>query len=223
MQSVRIYKFFIYCQKLFFSGIFILLPLISNSQCLEVATHTKISDTRGYFTGSLSGNDRFGTAEYLGDLDGDGIGDLIIGARRDDDGGSNRGASYVVFLDKYGRAKSHQKISDTQGGFTGILNNGDEFCGSVGLIGDLNSDGNIEVMAGAQYDDDGGLNRGAFYILSLKPDGTVKSNIKISDTQGGFGGILSAPHSRLPFLSNLTTIPCVPTKAYPLSEVTISA
>ncbi len=35
----------------------------------------------------------------LGDLDGDGVGDLAVGAIANDDGGSNRGAVWVLFLD----------------------------------------------------------------------------------------------------------------------------
>ena len=35
----------------------------------------------------------------LGDLDGDGVGDLAVGALGDDDGGSARGAVWVLFLD----------------------------------------------------------------------------------------------------------------------------
>ena len=56
----------------------------------------------------------------LGDLDGDGVGDLAVGAPRDDDGGTDRGAVWVLFLNTDGTVKSHQKISDTEGGFTGI-------------------------------------------------------------------------------------------------------
>ena len=77
----------------------------------------------------------------LGDLDGDGVGDLAVGATGDDDGGVNRGAVWVLFLKKNGKVKSHQKISDTQGGFTGILDNGDWFGSSVASLGDLNGDG----------------------------------------------------------------------------------
>ena len=36
---------------------------------------------------------------------------------------------------------SHQKISDTQGGFTGTLEDSDEFGNSVAALGDLDSDG----------------------------------------------------------------------------------
>jgi len=39
----------------------------------------------------------------LGDLDGDGVGDLAVGALGDDDGGSERGAVWILFLDGDGQ------------------------------------------------------------------------------------------------------------------------
>ena len=54
------------------------------------------------------------------------MGDLAVGADRDDDGGFDRGAVWVLFLNTDGTVKSHQKISDTQGNFTGILDDSDE-------------------------------------------------------------------------------------------------
>ena len=35
----------------------------------------------------------------MGDLDGDGAVDLAVGAREDDDGGTDRGAVWILFLD----------------------------------------------------------------------------------------------------------------------------
>ncbi len=35
----------------------------------------------------------------MGDLDGDGVGDLAVGAHGDDDGGPLRGAVWMLFLD----------------------------------------------------------------------------------------------------------------------------
>ena len=65
-----------------------------------VLSHQKISDTQGGFTGILDFQDRFGSsAASLGDLDGDGVGDLAAAAVFDDDGGFNRGAVWVLFLD----------------------------------------------------------------------------------------------------------------------------
>ena len=102
-----------------------------------VLSHQKISSTEGNFTGILDNGDFFGTsAAALGDLDGDGVDDIAVGAIRDDDGGLWRGAVWVLFLNTDGTVKSHQKISDTEGGFTGTLDNEDEFGLSVASLGE---------------------------------------------------------------------------------------
>ena len=156
-----------------------------------VRSHQKISDTQGGFTGILGDSDLFGeSVASLGDLDGDGVGDMAVSAVWDDDGGTDRGAVWVLFLYADGTVRSHQKISSTQGGFTGPLTNFDHFGGSLSSLGDLDGDGVVDLAVGASGDDDGGANRGAVWILYLNADGTVKSHQKISSTQGGFTGTL---------------------------------
>ena len=160
-----------------------------------VLSHQKISDTEGGFTGILDNFDWFGVSvASLGDLDGDGVGDIAVGATLDDDGGgvpfADRGAVWVLFLNTDGTVKGHQKISDTQGGFTGILNDSDTFAFELASLGDLDGDGVGDLAVGTLGDGDGGLDRGAVWILFLNSDGTVKSEQKISDTQGGFMGVL---------------------------------
>ena len=156
-----------------------------------VKSHQKISLTDGGFKGTLEDLDLFGSStDSLGDLDGDGVGDLAVGAIWDDDGGTTRGAVWVLFLNTDGTVKSHQKISDTQGGFTGILDNNDLFGHSVASLGDLDNDGVGDMAVGAVFDFDGGQFRGAVWVLFLNMDGTVKSHQKISDIQGGFTGTL---------------------------------
>ena len=156
-----------------------------------VLAHQKISDTAGGFTGTLDDGDNFGWAvASLGDLDGDGIEDIAVGALWDDDGGSNRGAVWILFLNTNGTVKSHQKISATEGGFTGTLDDFDRFGSSVAGLGDLDGDGIEDIAVGAIDDDDGGFNRGAVWVLFLNTDGTVSSHQKISSTEGGFTGTL---------------------------------
>ena len=79
-----------------------------------------------------------------------------------------------------GTVLGHQKISDTEGGFTGALDENDFFGVGVASLGDLDGDGVVDLAVGAYFDDDGGLNRGAVWILFLYADGTVKSQQKIT-------------------------------------------
>ncbi|MEZ6059031.1 MAG: SdrD B-like domain-containing protein [Planctomycetaceae bacterium] len=156
-----------------------------------VTSDTRISNTAGSFTAVLENFDQFGAAvTSVGDLDHDGIPDLVVGAPGDDDGGPSRGAVYVLFLNADGSVRSHQKISDSEGGFGGVLGHGDEFGRSLAKLGDLNGDQVVDIVAGAPGDDDGGTDRGAVYTLFLNPDGSVKSAGKIGDASGPFAGSL---------------------------------
>ncbi len=150
-----------------------------------VADEQKVSSASGSLTGPLADDDRFGEdVAPIGDIDGDGVNDIVVGARNDDDGGSDRGAAYVLFLNTNGTVKAEQKISDTQGGFAATLDNSDYFGRSVAGIGDIDGDGTPDIAVGANGDDDGGSDRGAVYVLFLNTNGTVKAEQKISDTQG---------------------------------------
>ena len=76
---------------------------------------SKISSTQGGFNGTLANSDRFGVATAsLGDLDGDGVTDLAVGAYFDNDGGSNRGAVWILFLNtngtEIGRASCRERV-----------------------------------------------------------------------------------------------------------------
>jgi flagellar hook capping protein FlgD len=145
--------------------------------------------------GQIDDGDELGdSVANLGDLDGPGpsVVALAVGAVNDDDGGAHRGAVYILFLNAAGSVLSYQKISLTQGGFIGTLDQGDELGGAVTSLGDLDGPGpsKIAIAVGAAHDDDGGLDRGAIYILFLNSAGMVLSQQKISDTEGNFTGTL---------------------------------
>ena len=130
----------------------------------------------------------------LQDLDGAGPSGraLAIGAVFDDDGGTDRGAVWITFLSDTGLVLSHQKISTTSGSLGVTLDQGDEFGGSLENLGDMDAAGaGVATLAvSATGDDDGGLDRGAVYLLHLTSAGTVSSSSKISNTAGTFGATL---------------------------------
>lgn len=171
--------------------------LVSANDCrdktytIDVISLQKISDTAGNFNGTLADGDQFGSAvAVIGDLNFDGISDLTVGAPLDDDGGTDRGAAWVLLINNDGSVSFESKISDTAGNFTGGLDDGDRFGSSVAEIGDMNLDGALDIAVGAPLDDDGGTDRGAVWILFLTDSGSVIVAQKISATAGNFPGIL---------------------------------
>ena len=70
-----------------------------------VLSHQKISDKQGGFTGPLEDADGFGQSlESLGDLDGDGVPEVAVGAFFDGD--THHGAVWILFLNTNGTVKS---------------------------------------------------------------------------------------------------------------------
>ncbi|MBI84818.1 MAG: hypothetical protein CMJ81_16620 [Planctomycetaceae bacterium] len=149
---------------------------------------------------ALSDRDGFGhSLAGLGDLDGDGVADLAVGADGDDTGGFWRGAVHVLLMKPDGTAKSTIKIASGSGGGPS-LSTGDRFGSSVAAIGDLDGDAVIDLAVGAQGDDGAGSDRGAVHVLLMKPDGTAKSSTRIASGDGptvsnfdGFGSSVAAP------------------------------
>ncbi|MCB1760587.1 MAG: DUF4347 domain-containing protein, partial [Gammaproteobacteria bacterium] len=168
------------------------LPLSVATDGIVAATQKLSAATVAGLATVLDDEDRFGASvASIGDIDGDGVVDVAVGARSDDDGGSNRGAVHILFLNADGTVKAQQKISDTTGGLSAVLDDDDAFGRALAGIGDIDGDGINDIAVGANYDDDGGNDRGAVYILFLNSDGTVRAEQKISASAGGMSDPLS--------------------------------
>lgn len=153
-------------------------PVASQSSLiLSPDGFVKIEQGSGGFFATLDPGDRFSRDhDAAGDINGDGTIDLVVGARSDDDGATDAGAVYILFMNSDGTVQSHQKISMLEGGFTDTLNAGNFFGYGVAGIGDYDGDGIPDIAASAPVPP----NR-ALYIIFLNANGTVKSLVKNSN------------------------------------------
>ncbi|WP_299257578.1 T9SS type A sorting domain-containing protein [uncultured Aquimarina sp.] len=151
--------------------------LSQNTNLYGPESFISISEGEGGFNAVLEGGDRFSRDhDVVGDINNDGVLDLVVGARSDDDGETDAGAVYILFMNSDGTVSTHQKISMLEGGFNEILTEGNFFGYGVAGIGDYNDDSipDIAVSAPTQSNN-------ALYIIHLNRDGTVKNFVKNSN------------------------------------------
>lgn len=135
----------------------------------------KIEEGSGGFTAGLESGDRFSRDhDVAGDINGDGVLDLVIGARSDDDGATDAGAVYILFMNTDGTVQSNQKISMLEGGFNETLIESNFFGYGVAGIGDYNNDGIPDIAVSSALSS----TSNALYIIHLNANGTVKSYVK---------------------------------------------
>jgi len=152
----------------------------------SVKSFQRIREGEGGFPDTLEPNDNFGTVASGGDFDGDEVPDLLVGAPRHDAAGLDTGAVWILLLTSAGTVKESQKITSGVGGFLGDVDPGDEFGWDVATLTDLDGNGARDIAVSAFKDDDGGLDRGAIWILFLNTGLTVDGFQKISDLEGNF-------------------------------------
>ncbi|CAB5498340.1 beta strand repeat-containing protein [Bathymodiolus thermophilus thioautotrophic gill symbiont] len=147
---------------------------------------TIANSTKGFTIVSDSVNDSGQmVVSSTGDVNGDGLDDLIIGIQSaDPDNRSRAGKSYVVFGKTTGTVVDLNIIASGTGGF--VINGevaNDRSGSSVSNAGDVNGDGLDDLIIGANYASD---YKGKTYVVFGTTDTTAIELSAIASGTGGF-------------------------------------
>jgi hypothetical protein len=124
------------------------------------------------FTGEVVADRSGYSVAPAGDVDGDGLDDILIGADHNDDGGEDAGKGYLYFGATIASGGAFD-LASADAAFVGEAA-GDQ-AGAVGPAGDVDGDGLSDVLIGAMYNDDGDGDAGKvslFFGATIASGGT---------------------------------------------------
>ena len=143
--------------------------------------------TEGFLINGLTAGDYSGNSvELVSDINGDGLADILVGAKGSDASGDASGRAYVVFGKTDNAAVQLSAVAAGSGGF--VINGqttGDQAGYSVAALGDLNADGLADYLVGARQADSHGSNSGRAYVVFGRSD---TQPIDLSAVAAGVGG-----------------------------------
>ncbi|MCW2412725.1 MULTISPECIES: Ig-like domain-containing protein [unclassified Sphingobium] len=174
-------------------GAYVVFGRTGNSGAtLNVSALTNPGNTLGFVISGSSAGDSLG--EYLGgggDVNGDGLADVIVAGAWADGPGTDSGKAYVVFGKADGSGLNASGLSvagNTQGFVINGSSAGDKVTG-VTMIGDMNGDGLADLLVGSDSSDANGFsNSGKAYVVFGKTDsGSVDlSALSVAGNTQGF-------------------------------------
>ncbi len=144
------------------------------SEANDVKSWVEITSQTGGLDTTLAAGGLFGFGMSApGDLNHDGVPDLIVPAINSNVGCDGCGAVYVLLLNADGTVASHTLISEGSGGFSAALEaapDGARFGSGTAILDDLDGDGLPELLAGAfRASADTESDAGGVFTLSFAP------------------------------------------------------
>ena len=149
----------------------------------------------GFLIPGLEQDSRLGDAVgSAGDVNGDGIADIIIGAKDADVNGNNSAGKIYVIFGKNGDFSSSFNLANLDGSNGFVLNGIDEddIAGiSVSNAGDINNDGVEDLIIGARGGDvNGNSNAGESYVV-FGQNSAFNASLNLADLDGSNGFVLN--------------------------------
>lgn len=138
----------------------------------------------------VNAGDRAGAAVgSIGDLNGDGCGEILVGAPGMENGAAaDAGAAFVVWgMASPGGVDLGDPFSAGGGGF--VMKGeaaGDAGGSALTSVADLNGDGKAEIVVGSPGNDAGGTDAGAAYVVWGRATGSIVNLTSVASGTGGY-------------------------------------
>lgn len=149
---------------------------------------SKLNSNQGFAVKSISSGDSFGSSvNCAGDINGDGIDDLIVGAPNwGTEGLSKLGKSYVIFGNNYFTSFDLNNIDGHNGFIIEGISVNNNIGTSVNGAGDINNDGIDDIIVGGRVSAHDVNAAEAYVLFGKKGDFQKNIQLKILDGTNGF-------------------------------------
>jgi hypothetical protein len=125
-----------------------------------------------------------------GDLNGDGLSDLIVGEAYNNDNGQDSGKIYIIFgrtagwVLEEGLWNHPSFIGEAAGDTAGLM---------ASIVGDINGDGYDDVTVSAQLNDEFGMGTGQVYLILGRPN-SWQVDVALSESNASMAGMASGDY-----------------------------
>jgi len=138
--------------------------LILGRAAADWGMHYNLSEADASFLGETAGDEAGRRVAWAGDVNGDGLDDMIVGASRNDQAGAEAGKTYLILGRPAADWGMDFSLAGADAAFLGE-SSGDQSGRRVSGAGDVNGDGYDDLLIGAPHNARSGMNAGAAYLV----------------------------------------------------------